>query len=303
MSESPTMKLLKKNKKVEPVAEAPPFEDSVAVEEVVEKPVEKAVAKKATKAKGTVEVLGPDLISGICKEVENLKSDEAIKMAHTLLEDVELNSFKLGGVLASIQTHGHWQAKGFETFKEFIESEFGLHYRKAMYLIQIYTALVNSGVSWEKVKELGWTKLKEIVHLLNEENVDQWVERAKELSTLNLIEYVKSADKGEPADETAVEGEQVTTKTTDLYPMTFKVHADQKTTIRDALDKKRIEINTEFDNMALESICLDYIGGTTGKKKSTKMPTLAEMLKGKPIEEVLAAVEAEYPQADISVSI
>lgn len=59
-----------------------------------------------------------------------------------------------------------------------------------MYWVGIYNDLAESGVSWEKVKEFGWTKLKEIAGVLTQDNVDEWVDIAKQQTTLQLMQTV-----------------------------------------------------------------------------------------------------------------
>jgi hypothetical protein len=81
----------------------------------------------------------------------------------------------------------------YANFREFVEKKHGIHYRKALYWIEIYKRLVEAEVPWEKVKNIGWTKLKDLAPVLTKENVDSWVKVAEEQTALQLVETVKAA--------------------------------------------------------------------------------------------------------------
>jgi hypothetical protein len=251
-----------------------------------------AAAKKATaKAKATAET---DVIVNIVSEIENMAEDAAISSAKDLLESVDETYFKLGGVLALIQTKSYWEGHGHDSFKAFINAEYGLQYRKAMYLIQIYNDLVESGVAWEKVQGLGWTKLKELSPILNNDNVDALVEKAQTMTVLELIEYIKSLKTPGTAPE------MPEAPSSPITTLTFKVHTDQKEVIRATVDKAKEDYGTEYDAVALEHICQSY---ATGGSNKTKQPSLAELMKAAGVEKVLEIFETCFPGVDLEVTM
>ena len=101
------------------------------------------------------------------------------------------NEAGLGGVLSLIQTN-HWFGP-YSSFRELIETEFDLEYRRAMYWVSTYNHLVESKIPFSKVAGIGWTKLKEIAKVIDEDNVDAWVKLAKEQPTATLIATVKNS--------------------------------------------------------------------------------------------------------------
>lgn len=238
-----------------------------------------------------------DMIEKVANEVENLQEAKAMKMVPALLDGIDHDYFKLGGVLAVIQVHGWFMNSGHETFRAYVENECGIAYRKAMYLIQIYNGLVASGVKWSQVKHLGWTKLKELSSILTPENVEEWVAIAEGMTVIQLQEYIKqaAAASSQKADDHPDDSTQtkVTTKT-------FKLHEDQKETVNEALAKCKNEMGTDADSVALEHICLDYLAGDAPMKK---LPTLVELMKGKSMEEVLEAFSEIFPEANVTVEI
>lgn len=243
----------------------------------------KAVAKKGTE--GTIEVPGEDVLSDLVHEIENMKEDEARHMVASLNNETEMTMFKLGGVLSLIQANGWYQP--YASFREFVEKDLGMHYRKATYWSAIYNHLAESKVPWEKVKGIGWTKLKEIAEVLTVDNVDDWVKIAQSQTTLQLIETVKAhKQKDSPK---ALEDQSSKTVTT----MTFKVHEDQKETVKAAIAKAKDDSGTTVDTAALEFICLDFLGGQS----------MADRLKKMGLEAALEAVEKAFPNTNISVEL
>jgi len=261
-------------------------------------------ATEASLTEGTKEVPDttaegpPDLIVLTAHEIENLKEDKAFKMIPQLLNNIDHDYFRLGGVLSLVQAQGWYMDKNYENFRAFVEAETGILYRKAMYLIQIYNGLVESGVTWEKVKHLGWSKLKELAVILTPENVDDWVARIDDgnMTVLQIQEYIKSQSAGTLQND---EPESLL-KTSATTTMTFKLHEDQKATIREALDKVKHQTGTEFDAVALEHMALDFLGGDS---KLKALPTLAELMKGKSAEEVLGVFGVIFPEVTLEATL
>ena len=292
-AKSPTMKLMKTPAKGKPAPDA-----ATEPEAEAPKTVTKTTIKTKPKAEpvAPVEASGEDMIVKTAHEMENLKEDRAFTLVPKLLDNIDHDYFRLGGVLSKVQAEGWFMNKGHETFRAFVEAECGIQYRKGMYLIEIYNGLVESGVAWDQVKHLGWTKLKELANILSPENVEAWVGVAENLTVLQLIEHIKESTKGENASNSP----EKTTKASDTTTMTFKVHSDQKATIREALDKAKHESGTEFDSVALEAIALDFLGG---ESKLKTQPTLKELMAGKSAEEVLEAFGEAFPDVTLEATL
>lgn len=268
-------------------------------------------AKKTAPIEATTEVGATEgnLIEEIAHDIENMSADVALTKLGEIQDDVGLNQFYLGGLLALVQSNEYWKAGGgHANFKAFIEDKYGIQYRKAMYLISIYTNLVNSGVHWNQVSAVGWTKLKEIAHLLTKDNVEEWVKTALSCSTLQLREYVKVKTQG----ISAVDGPEIDIEQTKVTTKTFKLHADQKEMVEAALDLAKHQVGTEFDAVALEAICMDFAGkggaakGTSAAISPEAIATvegLKAVMSKMALADVLAAVEQAFPEANITVEV
>lgn len=200
-----------------------------------------------------------DVLADVATEVESLPKKKAFELVDELVQSGGLSEFRLGGVLAHIQDEaakegGEAWLDGHDSFRALIESRFSLHYRKAMYLISIYKNLVEKQVPWNAVKNVGWTKLKELAPVLTQKNAETWVTRVQKLTVMQLQEAIKKAQsKGGDASEK---------ETPSVTTMTFKVHKDQKEGIREALDKAKADTKTDVDTVALHNICQGYLGNS-----------------------------------------
>lgn len=255
----------------------------------------------AAKGKGKVGLKDAevDIFVSIATEVENYSSEMAVDKMKALMEDVYTNYFQIGGVLSVVQSNGWWQGYGFDSFKDFVVEYFGGSYRTAMYWLRIYEDLIEADIPWEAVKNVGWTKLKELSHILTKENVGEWVERAQSMTAVQLIAYIKSGagkklKKGHE-DTDMAESKKLTT-------FSVKLHEDQKETIKEAISQAREEAETEFDAVALEAICMNYLSGGSAKAPA-KAVTLEEVMKQSSWEEVLGVFEKVFPKVDLVAKV
>lgn len=247
---------------------------------------------KMTKPKKAAET---DLLVLVVQEIGSLSAAEAIEAIPALLDGADSNYFKLGGYLSFISLNKFYEAEGYETFKAFVETKYGLQYRKAMYWIQIYDKLIESGVPWAKVKAVGWTKLKDLALILTLENVDEWVERALGSTVHQLQEAIAKFKTGVlQTSGLTPEGAK-----SDVTTFIVKVHAEQKTTIKQAIAKARVEANTEYDGVALEGICMNYLSGGNVNKPQALGTILAKYTP----EEVLEALEPVFPDFEITAKL
>jgi len=247
------------------------------------------------------DVIGEDYLAYLDQKSNSMTSEEAFKLVPQLLNRVDQTYFELGGVLARIQSESWYADKGYENFRSYVESEGGMQYRKAMYLVSIYANLTQSGVSWSSVSSLGWTILKDLAQYLTPENVDEWVEAVKNMTVLEAQAYInaKTSNTGAGNNSDAATDAASTALTT----VSFKVHQDQKITIKDAVAKNKKESGTEFDSVALENICLDYLAGPAPKtQKAAKPLTLVEMLGNAGVESAIDAFNTAFAEAKLELS-
>jgi hypothetical protein len=227
----------------------------------------------------------------VAAEIENLTKTKALNMADRLVEDLDSNSFRLGGVLKVIKENGWFE--GHASFGAFVSDKYGFQERKAAYLIDIYEHLVTKQIPWEKVQGLGWTKLKDLARYLTPENVDEWVAKAMPLTVSQLQAMLKGHVEGG-------EGVESAKTTSDVQTMKFKMKNDQIATVQNALAKAKAESGTEHDNAALEFICAGYLGGTVATPKVEADPL--KLVKEWGWKKTLEAFGEVFPKVDVQVT-
>lgn len=253
-------------------------------------------AKPKTKAK---KAQHDDLIVNIVADIGGLDAESALKAIPVLLDGAEENYFKLGGVLSMIHANKFWktleQYKD-ANFKDFVEAEYGIAYRRAMVWIEIYDKLVESGVPWSKIQNVGWTKIRDLAKILTIDNVDEWVHRALNSTVHQLQELIGKAMAGTLPNSGIV---PVAGDNSGVTTFTVKVHPDQKTNIIEAINKAKLESETEYAGVALDNICTNYLtGGNT-----TKPASLLTVMSQYTPEELLEVLEQALPDFIISAKL
>jgi len=262
---------------------------------VATEPTQTQVAATAP-AKATVKPKAEktgNLILDTAGTVEQLTKVKALNRADSLVEDIEKNSFELGGVLAVIKDNGWFEP--YTSFGDFVFERYGFQERKAFYLIEIYKALVTKNIPWEKVKDLGWTKLKDLAHVLTPENVDDWVKKASPPATVKDVQAMLKAGQG-----TSSTGESTSTNS-EFSTVKFKLKNDQIETVQSALSKAKAEGHTDYDSVALEMICAGYLGGTVTAAKGGG--DLKDQMANAGWKETLAIFEQLFPNVTLEATV
>jgi len=241
-----------------------------ALNKVIFKPTKAQQKKAAANGAGTSvsmgaktgEVLGPDPLLTFSQEVEAMTEQSDVEERILRVQEQEgLSDFMLGGLFAKLKDIGDFGE--FKNFPDYISAKFGVAYRKAQYQIKIYEGLLNSGVPYEKVKVVGWTKLKELVDVLTVENADEWIAKALSMNTDTLIKTIAAEVNGSAED---VVGSAPAETASEVKSMQFKLHADQLETVEAALEKAMKAGQTDVKSVALEYICAEYLATSSTKK-------------------------------------
>ena len=238
-----------------------------------------------------------DVIVNIVSKVETTHADDVFDTVRGLIDSVDQHYFEVGGYLDRISKEGLWDNVFYDSFREAVEAETGVHYRKAMYLSNIYNSIVEAEIPWAKIAPLAWSKLKEVASILTNENVDEWVAKIMgppEMTVMQIQEAVKLVKLGSLA-----KGDEVPEETSTVTSISFKVHADQKENIQLAVAKAKGEAETEFDGVALDAICMNYLSGGL----ATKPKPLSEQFKSYQPEEILEAFAVVWPDIDVSATM
>jgi len=135
--------------------------------------------------------------------IVNLRRKRAEEIKEKILQlrkEIDRDYYQIAGLLHEIWSENLYQDLGYSTFKEFSEEVVGFKERKARYLVAVYKWIeIDAGfrdTEWDKaiknrLIEVGWSKLKELVGVITRSNADEWVAKAEMLSLEELKQEVK----------------------------------------------------------------------------------------------------------------
>lgn len=228
-------------------------------------------AGKATpikdKAGKTIIVQKPAGTLELTESVQNAidEAGDLIKAAENIVVKASATDYTLGGLLAQIEKSAAFESipdefgqpkygTGHKGFDKFVEEHLGMRYRKAKYLINIYTVCVERGITEQQLAGLGWSKIKEAIGALSEEDsdVDAIIKQAKGLS----IAEFKAAMKQRVVDAGGtlhgnVKADQVT--------FSFRLFNDKAALLTEALALAKQAADIQGDDVFANSQALDHI--------------------------------------------
>ena len=148
-----------------------------------------------------------------------------------------------------IRAHASW---GYHFWKDYVESELDMSERKAQYLMRVhhwFVIVLNDDTVRDRVEHLGWTKVKMLVGVVDEKNVDEWVYRAESMTSVQLEEYIKALRVGEDPTEKGADNAST---------ISFKLFPGQAENIEDALELAAKIAESDKRGHALDLICTTF---------------------------------------------
>lgn len=248
----------KKPAKTEAKAKAEPAKEPAT------KPAKKPAAKKAaakTEEPAQTEQADISVPEPTAKPTEAasvrelLSKEDAISAALKLVTRKEETEFTLGGILKHIHDEGIYKERGFDGpkgFANFCEQYLDVDYRKARYLMTIYTVFMQVGLDEKTVAQIGWSKAKELARI-PVDRLRQDIETLVAFATTNSRDDLVGHMQTTYAGDLRTRGGQV--KTTKF---TFVVEEDAGDLVREALQAACREIDTDNLNAAFQHIVNEW---------------------------------------------
>lgn len=177
----------------------------------------KAIANKAksklparTEAAETDEELKDMLILDRSEEDADILelvegADDILELAQEFAEEAANMDYQLGGILYHVRV-----SKKFKDIKpeyaerggfgKYTEEQLGMHYRKCMYLIDIYSTWNKYNLPKNWISEQGWSKALLVARHVDDENAEDLMAVAEEQSVADLRETIKESYARKGAD-------------------------------------------------------------------------------------------------------
>lgn len=190
----------------EPEPEPEPVKTQEASESETKTPAT-ARAAKGEDLKGIVVLEDTAQDETILAMIEDAESVDDLVV--DLAEEAGSVDYNLGGALYNVWLDGVYKTindgeyDGDAGFERYVEEHIRMGYRKALYLMKIYSNFRLNGISADVVKELGWSKSAKIAENMTEDNADALVDMARESTVRELGDNIKEmrAHKGEDTRE------------------------------------------------------------------------------------------------------
>jgi len=216
--------------------------------------------------------------SGVMDEIHQDLRDKLLD----LRADIDSNTWEMAAVLSHVSENHYYIAWGYKTFRAYITQELDFALRKAQYLVSIaqwFGRNVTREDVIEKVKRLGWSKAKELVEVINDDNADRVLSEIEGMNTVQIVLYAREflaklkAPEGEEGESEKVAGE--------VFRRTFTLTGEQKGNVDEALVSAANESNSDNNGHNLDLICTSFLAGGAGSgQKMTDFLDKAERLFG-----------------------
>jgi len=124
------------------------------------------------------------------EKVAVLLDEKVEEMKNTIFDTY----FDLGLVLKQIRDQGLYRDFGYEDLENYAQKRHGFRYRKAAYLIAIVENCEKAELGKEDVRGIEWSKMA-CLPQLTDENRQEWLEKARELTVEELKREVQKDKK------------------------------------------------------------------------------------------------------------
>ncbi len=135
------------------------------------------------------------------EQIEKMSPEEKFSAVANLKEKLEENFVSLGQLLSEIKRSRLFKVKGYENFREFVESEYSLSGSLAGKLVSIFDVFIEEmDVDEGTILDIGFDRLQMIQPLVRKADWadrDDWVQKAEEMPTRELREHIKEIKKEE----------------------------------------------------------------------------------------------------------
>ena len=205
----------------------------------------------------------------ISERVENLEHEAILPKIQELSQNVGLNYYELGGVFSLVAAKDWYTEEGFETFKDWVEQKTDVKYIKARYLARIYDKIITLALPWEKVEGIGWSKLMLLLDVINEDNMEEWLKKARMLSWRALKQMIDELKKDSVEDPDEDESDEK------MVQFNIRLFASQKETVEESITKMAEESGKNRAT-SLEWIHASHLAGTIDTEAMTRLAAKAE---------------------------
>jgi hypothetical protein len=180
------------------------------------------------------------------------RADDARREIKDLDKTIEENSLRLSALLSEAYHKAYYTRWGYTDFQQFAEKETSTGYRKAMYLIKMWDRATALKIPEDRMKDIPWTKLRNVVPLMDADNKEELLQAAETMSVRELDSKIK---------QTKACGKESSSVTT----LKVEIMEEFASGILDAIEAAKEMLGTQNTATALYHICTDWMEQQEGE--------------------------------------
>lgn len=125
-------------------------------------------------------------------QLVSINESDNLKKIKFYDRNTNINALILGKLIAENIEYGYWQKLGFESFTDFVgQSNFSFTKRTAYNYVDLWKMFCKFAIDMDRFTEIPYSKLLKLKDIITEENLEEWLEKAKTLSRTDLELEVK----------------------------------------------------------------------------------------------------------------
>lgn len=211
---------------------------------------------------------------------------DPLEYANSVYTQAVGSQFRVGGVLAYMHEldlhkeymdeNGQFSYTGRNGFFRFVAEKCNIKERTARMWEKVYLVFTNYGIDESVVRDIGISRAHEIACIATQDTIEQWIERARTMTTEELKKYISINYRHAVGHETEVV-ELRPAATAKLLTFKFSVFEDQAALLRQSLDSvkgRNEDMETEYDGQLLMQIVTDWIDNQSDVAPATPQASI-----------------------------
>lgn len=186
---------------------------------------------------------------------------ELRKEVLAIRDEVEDKSWNLAVKLMQVHDSSAYTEWGFGKWKDYVEQELAFKLRKANYLVSIaqWFGELNKPIQkW--VSDMGWSKAKELVGVVTNENAAEWKKRVKGKSVAQIQHMLEESQDESGSDDGAEGGDDQGKPASETSKRkAFSLFDGQQATVDKALAKAAEMSQSDKEGHNLDMICVEFL--------------------------------------------
>lgn len=184
---------------------------------------------------------------------------------------IDDNYLKMSELLHKVYSERLFEEWGFEEFKDYCIDELDFQYRKGMYLVEIWAAVLKHKLDHDQVAKIGWTKMKEVCVLVAARP------RAKAGILKRALKQTVAELKAEVNAQREEDGSGRSSKGSGV--LKIPMNTDEGKVIYDALSEAKKLVGADNNTAALEMICQDWLMEKGSVPEQTSLDDMIALIK------------------------